>query len=205
MYKQDEINLVPFTEEYISFNYLSWFNDPEVSKFTSHCRWPMTKTRAYEYVKAINHPKSDTVAWAIKTWSNSSNGNYNNNNPTYNHIGNCCLAQIDLINRSAEFGIIIGDKESWGKGISTKVMRIIFGHGFLRLNLNRIWLGTSQSNIGMQQSAIKIGMKREGLYKHALFINGQFEDDFVYSINKYKYFRMNKITIENENEYDTDE
>lgn len=202
MYKIDEINLVPFTEEYITSNYLSWFNDPEVSKFTSHCRFPMTKNRAFDYVKSINHPKSDTIAWAIKTWKDSNSNGYNNN-PNYVHVGNCCLTQIDLLNRSAEFGIIIGDRDSWGKGLATKVMRIIFGHGFLRLNLNRIWLGTAESNIGMQHSALKLGMKREGLFKHSLFINGKFEDDFIYSINKYKYFRMNEIDFTTEdNDYE---
>lgn len=182
MYRNNDISLVPFTEEHITAAYIGWLNDPEVCKHTSHCRWPMTKSRAIEYVNSVNGSGASTIVWAIKR-------HIDETNPPI-HIGNVCLTQIDMLNKSAEFAIIIGEKESWGNSIATKVMEIVFGHGFLRLNLNRIWLGTAQSNVGMQKSAMKSGMRREGIFKNALFINGKFEDDYVYAINKYKYARI---------------
>jgi len=196
MYEIDNIKLVPFTEKNINETYLGWFNDPEVCRFNSHCRFPMTEQRALEYVRSVNSPSSSTIVWAIY-FRNKTKGN-----PlaVYSHVGNCCLESIDLINRIAEFGIIIGDKKCWGKGIATKIMPLIFNHGFSRLNLEKIWLGTAEANAAMQRSAAKAGMRREGTFKKVLFIDNQYMDSVIYGITRYRYNRLlsNNSDIEGE-------
>ena len=54
-------------------------------------------------------------------------------------IGNCQFHDIDWRNRSAEIGIMIGEKSYWNKGYGTETMRLMLEHGFNNLNLHRIW------------------------------------------------------------------
>ena len=183
MYEFDDGKLVPFTEELITEKYLSWFNNLTICEHTSHCIYPMTRDRAIEYIKNVNRPGSDTIVWAILICTH-----YQGKDRVYSHVGNVCLTSINLINRTAEIGIVIGENVR-NKGIGTKVLNIVMQHGFNRLNLQRLWLGTSSLNIGMQKAALKAGMKLEGSLKNALFTNGKYVDDQIYGIIKYRYER----------------
>ena len=98
------------------------------------------------------------------------------------HIGNISLHSIDWINRSAELSVIIGETDYWKKGITTEAGKIVLWHGFEKLNMNRIWLGTSGNNIGMNRVAKKIGMIQEGNLRQGIFLNGKFKDVINYSI-----------------------
>lgn len=184
MYDLDDIRLIPFTEDLITDKYISWFNNPIVCEHTSHCVYPMTKERALEYIKSINKPTSNTIVWAIMKCSR-----YDCKERIYEHIGNICLTSINLINRTAEIGIIIGENIR-GKGIGNRVLKVVVKHGFDKLNLQRIWLGTSSLNIGMQKAAEKIGFKQEGILKNALYTNGRYVDDYIYGLIKYRFDRF---------------
>jgi RimJ/RimL family protein N-acetyltransferase len=190
MYEIDNIRLIPFTEEMISEKYISWFNNITTCEHTSHCVYPMTRDRALSYIRSINNPSSDTIVWAIMNCTG-----YDKRDRIYSHIGNICLASIDLINRTAEVSIIIGEAFK-DLGIGTKAIKQILYHGFYKLNLQRIWLGTSSKNIGMQKVAEKVGMKQEGVLKNALFSNGEYVDDLIYGIIKYRFDRLQSKTEE---------
>jgi RimJ/RimL family protein N-acetyltransferase len=187
MYQIDNtLKLVPFTEDLITDKYISWFNDLETCEHTSHGIFPMTRSRAIEYVKDSNSPSSLTIVFAIMFFK----GSMSRKEKDYTHVGNICLTSISYINSNAEIGIIIGDKSVRGKGIGTRVIKQVIDHAFKKLNLQRVWLGTSSLNIGMQHAAEKIGMKQEGVLKNALFTNGKYVDDIIYGITKYRFNRL---------------
>ena len=87
-----------------------------------------------------------------------------------------------------ELAIIIGNKDYWGKGVGEEAGSLIVAHGFKAMNLHRIYCGTSKENIGMQKLAVKLGLKKDGVLREALFKNGKFQDIINYSIleNEYK-------------------
>ena len=104
------------------------------------------------------------------------------------HIGNISLQAIDWVSKTAEFAIILGDKEYWGKGYSTEAALMICEHGFSKLNLNRIYCGTSEQNIGMQKLAGKMKMQEEGCRRKALYKNGEYLDILEYGVLKEEYY-----------------
>ena len=110
------------------------------------------------------------------------------------HIGNVALSNISLINRSAEFSIIIGKKNNHQKKIGLNACKVIVRHGFEKLNLNRIYLGTSQNNIAMKKIAILVGMNLEGIRKSAIFLNNKYYDQYDYGILK-KNYKSDKFHI----------
>jgi RimJ/RimL family protein N-acetyltransferase len=103
------------------------------------------------------------------------------------HVGNISLQNIDLVSRNAEYAIVIGDKNYWGKGVAGEASRLLIAHGFNALNLHRIYCGTSSTNTAMQKLAAKLGMKEEGRRREALYKNGAYADVIEYGLLREDY------------------
>ncbi len=58
----------------------------------------------------------------------------------------------------------------------------VVNHGFKKLNLHRIYCGTAATNKAMNQLALKLGMKEEGIRKEHLFLDGLWVDVVEYGI-----------------------
>lgn len=104
------------------------------------------------------------------------------------HIGNISLQNIDWISRNAEYAIIIGEKSFWGKGVAKEASDLILAHGFVALNLERIYCGTAEDNVGMQKLARYMGMQEEGIRRKALYKNGRFKNLIDYGLLREEYF-----------------
>lgn len=174
----NSIYLRPLAISDINENYIGWLNDGEVCKYNSHRVFPYNKHRAEEYLKSVSLSKNSLVLAIIVKRGKK-------------HIGNISLQQIDFINRSAEFAILMGDKKYWGKGIAKEASLLILNHGFSELNLHRIYCGTASENIAMQKLAEFLSMSEEGRRKEAQFKNGKFNDIIEYGILE-KDFLKNK-------------
>jgi len=147
--------------------YPTWFEDQDVTRFNSHGK--LFKSRAYfaEYVNSLD--QDDRVVWAIC-------------HVEHGHIGNVSLQSISLINRTAEFAIILGDRRHWSKGVGRLAGRQLLRHGFDKLNLERIYCGTSATNEGMKALAQSLGMRLEGTRRRHLFLDGTRVDMLEYGV-----------------------
>jgi ribosomal-protein-alanine N-acetyltransferase len=163
----DEYYVRPLAEDDLDGPYPSWFEDQEVCRYNSHGKFFMSKAQFAAYVSQTKNP--DRLVWAI---CHTVDG----------HIGNIGLQDISLINRTAEFAIIIGDKRHWGKGVGLLAGRRLVEHGFGKLNLERIYCGTAATNEGMKRLAIAIGMRLEGTRRQHLFLEGTRIDVLEYGI-----------------------
>jgi RimJ/RimL family protein N-acetyltransferase len=162
----------------IEGNYISWLNDEDVCKYNSHHVFPYSKNNAEEYIISTFNSRN-TLVLAIVLLENDC------------HIGNISLQNIDYINRSAEFAIIIGDKSCWGNGYSREAAYLIINHGFTELNLHRIYCGTSSDNIPMQRLACSLGMTEEGRRRQAMFKHNKNVDIIEYGLLKYEFCNGN--------------
>lgn len=77
-------------------------------------------------------------------------------------IGRCLLFNIDQVNRHAMLGIVIGEKEYWGKGYGQEATSLLLDFGFNLLNLNNIMLGAFEFNTRALACYRKIGFKEIG-------------------------------------------
>jgi RimJ/RimL family protein N-acetyltransferase len=97
-------------------------------------------------------------------------------------IGITVLKDINLINRSAEFSIYIGDKDHRGKGFSNDATSETLRFGFFKLGLKRIYLKVLEEN----ETAIKLyqtaGFIKEGLFRSAIFKNSSFKNEIIMSV-----------------------
>ena len=56
-------------------------------------------------------------------------------------------ASIDLNNFSGEYGLMIGDRKEWGKGIAKEASERIIDYCFNSLNLKKLNLGVKKNNL----------------------------------------------------------
>jgi RimJ/RimL family protein N-acetyltransferase len=166
--KGKNIDLRPLNQENLDGNYVNWFNDAEVCLYNSHHVYPYNREKAAQYISAMQNSKDNLVLAII-----AKNGK---------HIGNISLQKIDFVSRNAEYAIILGEKDYWGKGIAKEASALILKHGFEELNLHRIYCGTSENNKAMQKLAFALGMKEEGRRKEALYKNGKYVDIIEYGL-----------------------
>jgi len=73
------------------------------------------------------------------------------------HIGNCMYYDIDKGRRQAELGIMIGEREYWGKGYGTDAVTTLVCHIFKETNIDRIYLNTLEWNVRAQRCFEKCG------------------------------------------------
>lgn len=158
-------------EKDVEGNYARWFNDPEITLFNSHGRFPMTADKLKDFVKSA-YASNTALVLAVCDKQHDK------------HVGNISLQSISWVDRSAEIAFVLGEKEYWGKGVMLEAGKMILVHGFNMLNLHRIHCGTSSDNTGMQKLAVKLGMTQEGIRKDAMFKNGKFVDIIEYGIIK---------------------
>lgn len=91
-------------------------------------------------------------------------------------VGHVGLYNIDYRVRSAEFAILIGDKNCWGKGLGKEVTAEVVNYGFKQLNLHRIHLSVLNANERALSLYEKIGFKVEGVLRHEQYRDGQYLD-----------------------------
>jgi len=179
----EKIYLRGLNEKDLEGNYINWLNDPEVCKYNSHHVFPYYMENGENYIKSTYNSKNSLVLAIVIRETNI-------------HIGNISLQKIDYISRNAEFAILIGEKNFWGKGYSKEASTLIITHGFLSLNLHRIYCGTSSDNIAMQKLAIYLGMFEEGRRKEAIYKNGKYSDIIEYGLLRNKFLEdLNKKVV----------
>ena len=77
---------------------------------------------------------------------------------------------------------MIGSKKHRGLGAGRSATEQMLRHGFMDLNLQRIYLYALQSNTRAIQLYQNIGFTLEGTLRSVLFKNGRFMDEVVMSI-----------------------
>lgn len=104
-------------------------------------------------------------------------------------IGYAGLYDIHLTARKAEFRILIGEKDFWGRGCGTEVTDLLTFYGFDRLNLNRIFLGYTSANKAAGRAYEKAGFVYEGTLKEDIYRNSQYYDSIRMAILRKDYYK----------------
>ena len=78
------------------------------------------------------------------------------------HIGECSLFNFDVLSNTAELGVLIGEKDFWGRGYGTDALNILLNDIFATSDLNRLLLRTLDWNIRAQKCFEKCGFTASG-------------------------------------------
>ena len=94
-------------------------------------------------------------------------------------IGTTALHNVDFFHRTAEFGIMIGEKDAWGRGYGTEVTRLMLGYGFQNLGLHNICLRVFSTNERAQRAYRRAGYKEIGRRRECLRVGGATCDEIL--------------------------
>ena len=146
-----------------------WNNDPRVMQFLPRSAVPASREQLLAWLRKSAEDPGDAIELAVET----SDGR---------HIGGASLRDFDWKTRKAEFAIMIGEPECWGKGHGTDVTRLLLELGFDRLNLNRIWLTVDAEHSAAIRAYDKAGFREEGRLRQDRFLRGAYGDTILMAI-----------------------
>ena len=103
------------------------------------------------------------------------------------HIGNTALEDINWTHRAAELGIVIGEKEYWGRGFGSDAIRTLVRFGFEEMNLHRIHLHVYEDNARAIRAYEKCGFQHEGRLRDGVYRHGRYYDLLAMSILSHEF------------------
>jgi len=166
-YKQiitERLILEPFSEKYLSEEYVSWLNDPELMKFSEnrHRKHSLESCRAY----LQSFDNSPNFFWAVLLKENSE------------HIGNV-NAYINEPNSIADIGILIGKKRYHGQGYASEAWNAVINFLLKNCELRKVTAGTMAGNKPMLKIMHNSGMIEDGIRKRHYLLDGR-EVDIIH-------------------------
>jgi len=151
--------------------FVEWLNDPQVRRFIS-LNLPISQANEDNWFEDMlkRPPEEQPFAIEIK------------DRDAWRLVGNCGFFNIEQQARSAEVGILIGDKSYWNQGYGTEVMRLLLRIGFETLNLNRVFLRVDSGNKAGIRAYEKAGFVHEGGFRQGTYRQGKYEDMLFMSV-----------------------
>lgn len=127
-------------------NYLYWMQTPANNPFILSAKLDFELNQLKEFIANCNI-RHDVILLGIFTKISDM------------HIGNIKFADIDLVNKSAWLGILIGDKDSRGKGIAHEIIITSMLWLLQKYKIESIKLGVDSNNFIACRLYQKIGFE----------------------------------------------
>jgi RimJ/RimL family protein N-acetyltransferase len=143
--------------------FMRWFNDPEVRK-TLQLVGPMSEASEERWFE--NQLVSDDTILGIEVREDEA----------WRLIGNVGLMEPCWRDRSADIGIVIGERDEWGKGYGADAIKTMARYAFEELNLHRLQLQVYDFNERARRCYERCGFVHEGTRRQAVFRAGRYHD-----------------------------
>ncbi|MBI4322986.1 MAG: GNAT family N-acetyltransferase [Candidatus Omnitrophica bacterium] len=142
------ISLRPLTEADVTVRYLGWLNDATVTRYLEVGKRPMTLDDIRAYLERFRESTTHRIFAIVE-------------NATCRHIGNVTLNNINRQTGTADTGLMIGEKDCWGKGYATEAWSLLCAYAFSRLELRQIIAGAVVDNLPSIKTLEKLGFQPE--------------------------------------------
>lgn len=160
MIKYENIELIPIEMEDLEL-LKKWKNDDEVFKYLGGGYRPISENQAQKWVESLINNNHQYQRFMIK------------NDKKIGFIG---LYNISEVNRTAELGIYIGEKEYQGKGFATMAYKALENYAKDWLNIRKINLEVVKDNTRAIKLYEKLDFKVCGNRCLDRFVEGEYRD-----------------------------
>lgn len=168
------VTLREFTRENVEDPaYFRWLRDPQVIATINRVEYflPLQVEDVRKYVERLQTSGRDCF-FAVYTRERNE------------FIGTQRLGNIDWRTGIAEIGVMIGERDAWGKGYATDAVALACDYAFNRLSLRRLIGGTPSSNVAMCRCFSRLGFAEEGRLRQQLLIDGVYQDHVYFGLLK---------------------
>ena len=130
-------------------NFVLWFRDIDVMKYFNNDLWKINLEKEKSAIRSLQRNKNHPT-WVIEV-----NGK---------HIGGTGLT-LNKKDKTCRWGIIIGDKQEWGKGHAVEIIDLCADYFFEKLKGERLDLTVEMENEKALKAYKKAGFKLEGVMR----------------------------------------
>jgi len=152
---------------------LKWSNDPEIRGLTGEVR-PMSLAKVEEFYERVK--SDDQRVWFIIALQEDDRV-----------IGEAGLLRMFPAWRTTDLTIIIGERETWGKGYGTEAINLLLDYAFGYLNFHRVAIGVVCLNEAALGFYEKVGFRKEGVQREGYYYNHAYYDFVMMSILEDEY------------------
>lgn len=158
------LRLRTLTAEDVNARYLAWLADPDVTRYLEIRFHRQDAASLRVYIEQMN-ASTDNLFLGVFLIEGDV------------HIGNIKLGPVEPNHMRADFGILIGDRDSWGKGFASEAIRALTDYAFDILELNKVSCGLYGPNEGSRRAFLKAGWFEDGRRRRHWSCDGQWHDD----------------------------
>lgn len=156
----DKVALGPMTKNMLS-SFFRWRNDFAVTLMSGDNLRPIS----LEHVEASYERSTNEEAYQIDFAIYE--------RATYRLIGSTHFRHINRVMGNAEYGILIGEKDCWGKGYGTETTVLMLDYAFTVLGLHNVLLNTYGYNECAIRAYTRAGFRVLGRWREAARLGDQ--------------------------------
>lgn len=159
-FEGERVALGPYRRDLLPL-YLRWINDLEVTRTLGGNILPVTAEAEAAWYDTASKMDERHAPFTIYERA------------TLRPVGNTDLREINHRHGTAEFGIMIGEKDYWGKGYGTEATALMLDYGFTILGLHNILLRVFSYNERGLHAYRRAGFKEIGRRREAHRFGGR--------------------------------
>ena len=159
------------TLEDVSHRYVNWLNDPEINKYLESRHSVQTIESVKSFVEYCNNSSSDALFGVFLD-------NLSDNKS--NHIGNVKVGLINRYHQTGELGILIGEKQIWGRGFGEKIILGVCLIAKTYMGLRKLTAGCYGRNAGSYKVFTRAGFKVVGERKNHVITDYGYDSIFLF-------------------------
>jgi RimJ/RimL family protein N-acetyltransferase len=174
-----KLEILPLNPDIIDEEYISWFNDPQITKYLGIFGHALSKKELTDFAEMCM--KSANNYYFIIMLQEEPGNNFKK-------IGTLKLGPINWVDRVSDLVCVIGNKTYWGKGLASKAIEKGNEFAFNELGLYKLSGGMISDNIGSVKTYQKAGWIIEGYLKNHYWRDGKFQDRVMVSCFNPRFF-----------------
>ena len=151
--------------------YLEWLNDPEINRYLEVRFEKNTKEKIFQYIQDCNESQNRSLL-AIRVKKDDI------------IIGNIKIDQINKNHKRAIIGILIGEKEYWGKGYATEAINLLCKYAFFDMGLEKLSAGCYSCNKASEHCFKKAGFVKVATLKNHWLCEGKWVDHIEMELSR---------------------
>jgi [ribosomal protein S5]-alanine N-acetyltransferase len=174
------VHLEPFVERHLyDPRYLTWLRDREVMRYIGRDEYlrPFEFSMVEDYVRSL-WANPLCAFWAVHALDD---GTFIGTFKT--HYGDA----TGEATRSADIGIMIGERSRWGKGYATDAAGSGCRHAFETLGARKLTAGANASNGAVVAAFRRIGFVEEGRLREKLLVDRQYHDHVLMGCFRHEF------------------
>lgn len=161
-----QVKLKLFTKNNITDNYIDWLNDSAVVRYSNQRFMLHSHQSSLDYLQSFVNSENLLLAIYLKEEDA--------------FIGTMTV-YISSAHKTADVGILIGDKTIWGRGIGRDAWALVLRWLIDEAEIRKVTGGTLRCNRGMVKIMINSGMNPDGVRLAQELIDGQAHDVLYFS------------------------